>query len=61
MSFTEYECIRRYLHWADSAKRVPKGQDGYQALYSVAPIIAELKATFGKYVKRGNRVSAWAR
>ena len=41
--------ILRFLHLADSSKQKRKGEQGYDPLYKVRPIVDHLSAVFSKY------------
>ena len=48
MSRDRFFKILRYLHLVDSAKHKKKGEEGYDILYKVRPLIDHLAAVFPK-------------
>ena len=49
--------ILRYLHLVDSAKHKKKGEEGYDILYKVRPLIDHLAAVFPKYYQPSRNIS----
>ena len=49
--------ILRFLHLADSSKQKRKGEDGYDPLYKVRPIVDHLSAVFSKYYQPSCKLS----
>lgn len=46
MSRNRFQMVLRYLHISDNSKYVPRGQDGHDPLFKVAPIFHYLLAKF---------------
>jgi hypothetical protein len=49
MSQDSFFKILRYLHLVDSSKQKKRGEEGYDILYKVRPLIDHLGAVFPKY------------
>ena len=49
--------ILRYLHLVDSSLQKKKGEDGYDALFKVRPLIDHLSAVFPRYYQPGQCMS----
>lgn len=49
MSRDRFFRISKYLHLADASKQKKRGEDGYDALYKVRPLIDKTSETFAKY------------
>lgn len=57
MSRDHFFKILRYLHLLDSAKQKKKGEEGYDFLYKVRPLINHLAAVFRKYYQLSRNIS----
>lgn len=49
MSRKRYERIARYLHVNDRAREIPKGQDGFDKLAKIRPLLEHMDGVIGKY------------
>ena len=57
MSRDRFFKILRYLHLVDSAKQKKKGEEGYDILYKVCPLIDYFAAVFPKYYQPSHNIS----
>ena len=57
MSRDRFLLILRYLHLVDSTQQKKKGEEGYDILYKVRPLINHLAAVFPKYYRPGRNMS----
>ena len=57
MTRSKYFKISKYLHLVDSTKQKKRGEDGYDPLYKVRPMIIKLSETFEKYYRPGQELA----
>ena len=57
MSRDRFLMILRYIHLADSSQQKKKGEDGYDPLYKVRPLIDHLNAVFPQYYQPARYLS----
>ena len=57
ISSDRFFTILQFLHLADSTKQKKKGEQGYDALYKVRPIVDHLSAVFSKYYQPSCQLS----
>ena len=57
MSRDRFFKILRYLHLVDSSKQKKRGEEGYDILYKVRPLIDHLGAVFPKYYQPSRQLS----
>lgn len=57
MSRDRFFKILRYLHLFDSSKQKKRGEEGYDILYKVCPLIDHLGAVFPKYYQPSRQLS----
>ena len=57
MSRNRFQEISRYFHLADSRYFIPKGRDGYDALYKIRPVITVLKAACNSLYRPGAAIA----
>ncbi len=51
MTPSKYFKISKYLHMVDLTKQKKRGEDGYDPMYKVRPMIIKLSETFEKYYR----------
>eukprot|EP00745_Piridium_sociabile_P039652 TRINITY_DN74564_c0_g1_i2.p1 TRINITY_DN74564_c0_g1~~TRINITY_DN74564_c0_g1_i2.p1 ORF type:complete len:596 (+),score=111.91 TRINITY_DN74564_c0_g1_i2:65-1852(+) len=57
MTKSRFEQLARYFHLADSTQAVPRGQDGYDPLYKVRPLISLTQDSFAMQFLPGQNLT----